>query len=222
MPQDITRKKLAGMIDHAVLPPAARADDLNAACDLARRYGVKTLCVKPCDVLPAVEALADSPVAVSTVVGFPHGGHLAATKAAEAAAAVADGAMELDMVANLGALRDGDFDAVRADIAAVVHAADGRCVKVILECCLLDEAAKRLACRAARQAGAQFVKTSTGFAAAGATVEDVRLLRAAVGSDMGVKAAGGIRTLADALAMIDAGANRLGVSATAIILDALD
>ena len=165
------------------------------------------------------------------MVGFPHGSPLTAIKAAEAAAAVADGAMELDMVANLGALRDGDFQAVRADIAAVVDAADGRCVKVILECALLDEPAKRLGCKAAGAAGANFVKTSTGFAgrhgrldgaSGGATVEDVRLLRSAVEPDMGVKAAGGIRTLADALAMIDAGASRLGTGATADVLDAID
>jgi len=152
------------------------------------------------------------------VVGFPHGAAHSEVKIAEAIRAVADGADELDMVVNVGRLLDGDLDYVRAEIAGVVGAAGGRIVKVILECCYLNRRQMAAACQVAEQAGADFVKTSTGFGAGGAVVEDVRFLRRCVGDRLGVKAAGGIRTLADALVMIQAGATRIGTSCTEQIL----
>jgi len=213
-----SRDELASMIDHAVLSPNATIDDLREGCELVRRLGVGCMCVRPCDVAAARAQLAGARVAVATVVGFPHGDAVTAIKAAEARQAVADGADELDMVLNIGALRSGRLDYVRDDIAAVVAAADGKIVKVILECCYLDRDRKVAACEAAVQAGADFVKTSTGTGPAGATVEDVALLRAHVPEGVGVKAAGGIRTLGDCLAMIEAGATRVGASATESIL----
>jgi len=214
----ITRATLAGMIDHAVLKPTATLEDLIAACDLADRCKVAGLCVRPCDVAAAAERLAGSGVAVGTVIAFPHGTAATEIKAAEAAQAVADGADELDMVINIARLLDGDMDNVRRDIAAVVRAAKGRVVKVIMECCYLDRERKLAACQAIAAAGAHFAKTSTGFGASGARVDDVCLLRANLPAEVGVKAAGGIASLADALAMIKAGANRIGTSKTESIL----
>ena len=219
MPQTPTREQLAKMIDHAVLAPQAGRAEVLAGCDVTMKYAVKCLCVKPCHNSLAAQTLAGSGVLVGAVVGFPHGADVTAIKAAQARAAVADGADELDMVLNIGALRDGDLDFLRLDIRAVVEAAQGRCVKVIFECALLDRAQKIAACQVAEQAGANFVKTSTGFAASGATIQDVQLMRQTVGPQMQVKASGGIRSLQDALAMIQAGATRLGTSATAGILD---
>jgi deoxyribose-phosphate aldolase len=220
--QDIAKADLAGMIDHSVLAPQAGLPELAAGCEIARRYAVKSLCVKPCHVRQAAAVLAGSGVLVAAVVSFPHGADVSAVKAAQARQAVADGAAELDMVINIAALREGDLDLVQEDIAAVVRAADGRCVKAILECAMLSDAQKIAGCLAAKRAGAAFVKTSTGFAASGATVDDIRLMRSTVGQEMGVKASGGIRSLGDAMAMVRAGANRLGTSATAAILDAMD
>lgn len=218
MTQPLTRAQLAGMIDHAVLSIMAGRADVAAACALARQLKVASVCVKPCHVTQAAGLLEGSGVLVSTVVSFPHGADSTSLKAKLARAAIADGAGELDMVINIGALIEGDLEGVEKDIAAVVAAAQGRYVKVILECAMLTDPKKLVGCQLALDAGACFVKTSTGFAAGGATVEDVRLLRAAVGDRAGVKAAGGIRTLAQAQAMIAAGANRLGTSSTAEIL----
>ena len=213
-----TRRQLAGMIDHAVLQPDATLDDLRAACRTARPLGVRSLCARPCDVACAAELLGSSGVAVGTVIGFPHGASHPHVKIAETLQAVADGANEMDMVINIGRLRDGDAQYVQEEIAGVVRAAGGRCVKVILECCCLNEPQIIAGCLAAERAGSAFVKTSTGFGSHGATVEHVRLLRRQVSDRLGVKAAGGIRTLADALAMIEAGADRLGTSSTEDIL----
>jgi len=218
MTKPASRDQLASMIDHAVLSPEATIDDLIAGCELVRRLDVGCVCVRPCDVADVAARLSDTSVAVGTVVGFPHGSAVTAVKAAEARQAIADGADELDMVLNIGALRSGRIDYVRDDIAAVVAVAGGKIVKVILECCYLDRDQKMAACEAAVEAGASFVKTSTGTAPGGATVEDVALLRSQVPDNVGVKAAGGIRTLADALAMIEAGATRIGASATESIL----
>lgn len=220
--QAYTRKELAKTIDHSVLSAQAGAAALRAGCELARRYDVKSVCVKPCHVRLAAEILAGSGVRVAATLSFPHGADVPAVKADQARAAIADGVDELDMVINIAMLRDGDVDGLRNEIADVVRVAEGRCVKVILECALLNDEQKLAGCRAAELAGAQFVKTSTGFAPSGATVEDIRLIRSALPETMHVKAAGGIRTAPDALAMIRAGADRLGTSATAAILDALD
>jgi len=217
----ITRRQLASMIDHAVLKPDATLGDVRAACDLVKQYEIGALFVRPCDLAEAHSLLSGSEVRLGSVVGFPHGSSHTNCKAAEAQQAVADGADELDMVVNVARLKDGQLDYVRNDIAAVVAAAEGRTVKVILECCYLTRSEMRAGCAASAQAGAAFVKTSTGFAAGGARIEDVRFLREQVGDRLSVKAAGGIRTLADALAMIRAGADRIGTSSTEDILQEL-
>lgn len=200
------------MIDHTILKADATEKDVRRLCDEARAYGFATVCVNSCWTALAAELLAGSGVGVTTVVGFPLGAMSTAGKAAETAAAVADGATEIDMVINIGRLKAGDDDFVRDDIAAVVKAAGDAGVKVIIECCLLTDAEKVRACEASVAAGAAFVKTSTGFSTGGATVEDVRLMRATVGDRCKVKAAGGIHTREEALAMIEAGADRLGCS----------
>jgi len=217
----LTRESLAVRVDHAALKPELTRNELRAACELVARLRTASICVQPCNVAPAKAMLAGSGVMVGTVAGFPLGATTPRAKAAETRQAVLDGADEIDMVLNIGRLIDGDVGYVERDIAAVVAAADGRCVKVILECCCLTDEQKIAGCKAAVAAGAKFVKTSTGTASGGATVEDVRLLRNTVGSAAGVKAAGGIRTLADVEAMIAAGATRLGCSATEAILDEL-
>ena len=214
----ITRNELAGMIDHAVLRPQTTPADLHAACEVATRYRVACLCVRPADVAQAVTILTGSGVTAGTVVSFPHGSCAPATKAAETRRAIEEGAGELDMVLNIGRLIGGDVNYVRDEIAVVVESAGGRIVKVIFENHYLTDEQIAAACRASVEAGASFVKTSTGFAPTGAAVADVRLMREQVGESVGVKAAGGIRTLADALAMIDAGATRIGTSGTQAIL----
>jgi len=213
---------IAALIDHTILKPEATRDDVVKICREARQYGFASVCVNPYWV-PLVHAeLAGSPVKVCTVVGFPLGATSTEAKVAETAAAVRVGAQEIDMVINIGALRSGDHDTVRQDIRRVVETAHeaGAIVKVILETALLDDAQKTVACRLAAQAGADFVKTSTGFSTAGATAHDVALMRGVVGPAMGVKAAGGIRTLADLRAMTEAGATRIGASASIKIVEA--
>jgi deoxyribose-phosphate aldolase len=218
----MTRAELARILDHSVLKPESTQNDIQAGIDAVRTLGVGFYCVQPCWVKLAATALAGSAATVVSVVGFPHGCDLPDVKARAAALAVADGAREIDMVIDIGALRSGRQDIVAADIDAVVRAVPGVPVKAILETSALDDAQKRLACRIAVAAGAAFVKTSTGFhASGGATVDDVRLMREIVGTEVGVKASGGIRTLADAMAMIDAGANRIGTSASGAILAAM-
>ena len=214
--------ELAKLLDHSVLKPEASEHELMAGAEAVREWRIGYYCVQPCWVAAATRALAGSDSRVVAVVGFPHGCERSVVKAAEARLAIADGAAELDMVLNLGALKGADAETVRSDIAAVVKAASGAPVKVILETGALTDDEKRLACKLVREAGAAFVKTSTGFhPSGGATVADVRFLRAEVGPEFGVKASGGIRSLADALAMLDAGANRLGTSASTTILAAL-
>lgn len=205
---------IASLIDHTLLAPQAGPGQVEQLCREATEYGFKAVCVHAWHVKRAASALQGSWVLPITVVGFPHGASLSAVKAFEAAQAVAVGALEIDMVLNAGALVSGDSEFVAQDIAAVVQAVPGVPVKVILETCLLSDEQKRLACVLAREAGAAFVKTSTGFGSKGATCEDVRLMRETVGAGMGVKASGGIRNLATALELIRAGADRIGTSSS--------
>ena len=217
----ITYEQLAKVIDHSLLRPELTREDVIAGCALARQYNTASVCVKPCHVRLAVAQLAGSDVNVGTVIGFPHGGHVTAVKVAEAQQAMDDGAVELDMVLNIGELRSGSLEYVQADIQAVCAAAHARGakVKVIFENAYLTDEQKVLACRLSEAAGADWVKTSTGFAPSGATLEDLRLMRASVGPQVQVKAAGGVRTLDALLAVIDAGCTRSGATATAAILD---
>src|SRR5215207_2585319 len=217
----ITYEQLAKVIDHSLLRPELTEADVIAGCELAARYHVATVCVKPCHVRLAQEALKDSDVIVSTVVGFPHGSNQTAIKVAEAQLAMDEGALELDMVLNIGQLRSGKHDFVHDDIKAVCDMAHARGVKVkvIFENSYLTDQEKITACKLSESAGADWVKTSTGFASGGATLEDLRLMRANVGENVQVKAAGGVRTLPVLLDVIDAGVTRCGVTATATILD---
>ncbi|MBN1648877.1 MAG: deoxyribose-phosphate aldolase [Spirochaetales bacterium] len=203
---------LADYIDHTYLKPQGTDAEISALCNEAKEYGFFSVCVNPCWITLCKKLLAGSKVRVAAVIGFPLGAMTSEAKAWEAAQAVGLGADELDMVINIGRLRAGDDEYVRADIGAVVEKSGKALVKVIIENCLLTKDEKIRACRLAKQAGAGFVKTSTGFNGEGATVEDVKLMRETVGPDMGVKAAGGVRTRDDALAMIRAGATRIGTS----------
>jgi deoxyribose-phosphate aldolase len=209
---------LAQHIEHAVLSPQATDEDLRAAVRTAIRWNVRTLVVKPCHVAAAARLLAGTKVRLATVIGFPHGGQTTEVKAFETRRAIEQGAREVDMVLDIGALRASNLVQVLHDIRSVVEAAAGRPVKVILETAYLEDWQKRLACRLAARAGAAYVKTSTGFAARGATVEDVALMRRTVGQKLGVKAAGGIRTHAEAVALREAGADLIGTSQTEAIL----
>jgi deoxyribose-phosphate aldolase len=213
---------IAALIDHTLLKPEATAADIRKVCAEARHYGFASVCVNPYWVRLVAGELAGSPVKVCSVVGFPLGASATEIKVAETAAAIRDGAQEIDMVLNIGELRGGNSDAVRADIKAVVDAAHagGAIVKVILETALLSDEQKVAASLLAREAGADFVKTSTGFGPGGATAADVALMRRTVGPAMGVKASGGVRTLEDLKAMAAAGANRVGASASVKIVEA--
>ncbi|MDK2932163.1 MAG: deoxyribose-phosphate aldolase [Bacillota bacterium] len=214
-----TARDLAAIIDHTLLKPEATKDQIVKLCEEAMEFGFASVCVNPTYVSLAAGLLKDTPVKVCTVVGFPLGASTPLVKAVEVRDAIAAGAREIDMVINVGALKSGDDDLVGRDIRAVVEAARGRAlVKVILETALLTNDEKVKACLIAKAEGADFVKTSTGFGPGGATVEDVRLMRKVVGADMGVKAAGGIRTLETALAMVEAGASRIGASASVAIV----
>ncbi len=218
----MTRRDLAQILDHSVLKPEATERDVLAGADLVRGRGIGFYCVEPSFVALSAEVLHDTGARVVSVVGFPLGCDRSTVKAHAAELAVRDGAAEIDMVMNVGRLKSGRSQAVADEIAQVVRAVHGIPVKVILETCLLSDEEKVIACRLVRDAGATFVKTSTGFnPGGGATARDVRLLRETVGAGFGVKAAGGIRTLSDALALLEAGANRLGTSSSAAILDAL-
>jgi deoxyribose-phosphate aldolase len=217
----ITYEQLAKVIDHSLLRPELTEADIAAGCELAARYHTATVCVKPCHVRLAKECLKDSDVMVSTVIGFPHGSNVTAIKVAEANQAMNEGAVELDMVLNIGELRSGRNDYVCEEIQAVCDNAHARNVKVkvILENAYLTDDQKVTACKLAEAAGADWVKTSTGFAPSGATLDDLRLMRRSVGDKVQVKAAGGVRTLPALLDVIDAGATRCGATATAVILD---
>ena len=206
-------KPIASYIDHTLLKADATMDDITRIAGEAASYGFASVCANPCWVPLCRKLLDGTGVKVCTVVGFPLGAASSRAKAAETAAAVEDGADEIDMVINIGYLRSGMDDEVLGDIKAVREACLGKVLKVIIEACLLTDEEKIRACRLAEEAGADFVKTSTGFSSGGATVADVALMRKAVGGRLKVKAAGGIRTLADARAMIGAGASRIGASA---------
>lgn len=207
-------------IDHTLLKPEATKDDISKLCDEAKEHKFFSVCINPAYVRFAREKLKDTDVKVATVIGFPLGSTTKEVKAYEAENAIKNGADELDMVINVGALKDKNYDLVKEDIEAVVNVAkDKALVKVIIETCLLDNEEKKKACELAKEAGADFVKTSTGFSTAGATEEDVKLMREVVGEDMGVKASGGIRDYEKAMKMIEAGATRLGASSSIKIVE---
>jgi len=213
------KKSMASVIDHTILKPEATKEDVKKLCQEAVKYGFASVCVNPCYAKFTAEQLKGSNVKTCVVIGFPLGANTTEVKAFETKKAVDDGAEEVDMVINVGALKNGEDQVVLNDIKAVVEAAAGKAiVKVILETCLLNREEKIKACLLAKEAGAHFVKTSTGFNKGGATVEDVELMRKTVGDQMGVKASGGIRTYEDALAMIKAGATRIGASASVKIV----
>lgn len=205
------------LFDHTILKADARKADVEKICAEAKEYGFMSVCVNSFYTAFAAEQLKESDVKVCTVIGFPLGQMSTRAKAAETEIAVADGAEEIDMVINVGALKDKEYETVLADIREVKKACGGALLKVIIEACLLTEEEKVKACELSKEAGADFVKTSTGFSAGGATKEDVALMRKTVGEAMGVKASGGIRTKEKAEEMIEAGANRLGTSATVSI-----
>jgi len=209
---------LARYIDHTALKPDVSYVQVVKLCEEARLHGFASVCVNPSLVPCCADLLKGSGVKVCTVIGFPLGATATEVKAFEAANAIKEGADELDMVIDIGALKDGDTDTVHHDIAAVRAASVGKVLKVIIETVLLTDEQKVLACQIAKECGADFVKTSTGFAGGGATVADVALMRRTVGPDMGVKASGGIRDAASAQALIDAGATRLGCSASVAIV----
>jgi deoxyribose-phosphate aldolase len=212
---------LAKMIDHSLLQPTLTDADLEAGCRLAREYGVASVCIKPYAVRRAADLLAGSAVAVGTTVGFPHGGHVTDVKVAEALRAVDDGAAELDMVVNVGKVLSRDWRYVTDDIRTVVEAAHGRAarVKVIFENCFLQDEHKERLCRICGEVQADFVKTSTGYGDAGATDEDLRLMRRCAPPHVQVKAAGGVRTFERLLAVRALGVSRVGATATKAILD---
>jgi deoxyribose-phosphate aldolase len=215
-------RRVAALIDHTILKPEASRHDVERVCAEAVRYGFATVCVNPAWVPLVAARLRGSSVKVCTVAGFPLGASATEIKAKEAEAAIRVGAHEVDMVMNVGALKSGDADTVRLDIAAVAEVChrSKALLKVILECALLTDPEKTLACRLCRDAGADFVKTSTGFASSGATTKDVALMRSVVGEGIGVKAAGGIRTLEHLYQMVRAGADRIGASASVMIVEA--
>lgn len=219
MSSTVTVAEIAATIDHAILKPELTRADVDEQLALVARYGVFSACVRPSDVAHAYEVLEGSGVAVCAVIGFPHGTTDTKTKVAEAVEALDNGASELDMVLNIGRLRSGMLDDVEADIRAVVTAAGEHVVKVILETAYLSDDEIVAACQASERAGAAFVKTSTGFAGGGATVEHLTLMRASVSDAVQVKASGGVRGLDTLLQMRDLGVTRFGTSATATILD---
>lgn len=205
--------ELNRMIDHTILKPEATEAAVQKIIDEAKEYNFFSVCINPCWVAFASEQLVDTDVAVCTVIGFPLGANTPEVKAYEAADAIKNGANEVDMVINIGALKSQQYDYVRQDIQGVVDAAKGKAlVKVIIETALLTDEEKVKACELAKEAGADFVKTSTGFSTGGAKVADIRLMRETVGPDMGVKASGGVHNAEEALAMIEAGATRIGAS----------
>lgn len=210
--------KLNTYIDHTILGQDARKEDVRKICQEALEYEFKTVCVQPYWISFCKEVLAGSNVGITTVVGFPLGANRPEVKAFETQMAIEDGADEIDMVLNVGALKSGLLDQVKEDILAVRKASTGKVLKVILETCLLSREEIVLACEMAQEAGADFVKTSTGFSSGGATLEAVKLMSQTVGSKMGVKASGGIRDQETAMAMIDAGATRIGASKSISIL----
>jgi deoxyribose-phosphate aldolase len=219
----LTESEIARLIDHTLLKPDATQDEIRKLCAEALQYEFASVCVNPWNVAQAAELLRASAVKVCTVVGFPLGATLPEVKVFEAQKSIERGAQEIDMVINIGALKSGLLPAVEADIHGVVAASHhgGAICKVIIETCLLTREEKIQASLAAKNAGADFVKTSTGFSTAGATPEDVRLIRETIGSNTGIKAAGGVRTLEDLQKMVEAGATRIGASAGVKIIQQL-
>ena len=212
---------LARIIDHTLLKAEATYSEIERLCAEAKEYGFASVCVNPVWVSKAYDILKETDVKVCTVIGFPLGAATAEVKAFETENAIANGATEVDMVINIGLLKCGRDDEVEEDIRAVTKAAEGKALtKVIIETCLLTDEEKVRACEIAARAGADFVKTSTGFSTGGATVEDVALMRKTVGDDLGVKASGGVRSLEDLMKMVDAGANRIGTSSGVKIMEA--
>jgi len=219
-----SQRNIASLIDHTILKPEAVRSDVKTICAEALKYGFASVCVNSFWTPLVTSELRGSAVKVCTVAGFPLGAASTAAKIAETRAAMADGAQEIDMVINVGALRGGETGIVETEIRTLADAAhgEGAILKVIIETALLNDEEKILACRTAVAAGADFVKTSTGFSRSGATANDVALMRRTVGPSIGVKASGGIRTLGDLQAMVAAGANRIGASASVRILEAAD
>ena len=207
-------KDLASFIDHTILKPDASREEVEKICREAKEYNFASVCVNPYYVKLVSESLKGTDVGITCVVGFPLGQNTSENKGFETKEAIDLGASEIDMVINIGALKNRELDIVRKDIKNVVDKAKGRLVKVIIETCLLTKDEKILTCKIAKDCGADFVKTSTGFSSGGATTEDVRLMKSIVGENIGVKASGGVRTLKDAKAMIEAGASRIGASAS--------
>lgn len=204
---------IKSMIDHTILKPDAKKDEIQALCQEAKEFGFYAVCVNPYYVSLCKDLLEGSKVKIATVIGFPLGANTSDIKALETKKAIDDGADEIDMVINIGALKDGDYGVVRDDIKAVVEAAKGRArVKVIIETSLLTDDEKIKACELSLEAGADFVKTSTGFSTGGATVEDVKLMKSVVKDKMEIKASGGVRDFETARKMIEAGARRIGTS----------
>lgn len=201
------------MIDHTVLKADTPLETIKRICDEAMEYGFASVCINPCHVAYCADYLKDSDVNVCTVIGFPLGANTSAVKAFETKDAIANGADEIDMVMNIGALKDKNYDLVRDDVKAVVEAANGTLVKVILETCLLTEDEIKKSCELCVEAKADYVKTSTGFSTRGATIEDVRIMKEAVHGKAKVKAAGGVRTPEDMVKIVAAGADRIGTSA---------
>ena len=207
------------MIDHTVLKADTPLETVKRICDEAMEYGFASVCINPCHVAYCADYLKDSDVNVCTVIGFPLGANTSADKAFETKDAIANGADEIDMVMNIGALKDKNYDLVRNDVKAVVEAANGTLVKVILETCLLTEDEIKKACELCVEAKADYVKTSTGFSTRGATIEDVQIMKAAVQGKAKVKAAGGVRTHEDMVKIVEAGADRIGTSAGCSLVD---
>jgi len=214
-----SKEKIAKTIDHSLLKPEMTRAQVAEGCEIARHYAVASVCCKPSDVAFCAELLRGSGVEVGTVVGFPHGSSTTETKVFETKQALQDGATEIDLVLNIGKLKSGLFEEVKDDIAAVVDAAQGRIVKVILENAYLTDDEKVKACQLCEAAGAHYVKTSSGYAPSGATIEDVKLMRASVSPHIKVKSAGGVRTLDALIEMIDAGVERSGATTTNVMLD---
>ncbi|HFI0610769.1 TPA: deoxyribose-phosphate aldolase [Streptococcus suis] len=211
--------KVNKYIDHTILKPESTQEQVEKIVAEAKEYDFASVCVNPTWVALAAESLKDSDVKVCTVIGFPLGANTPAVKAFETKDAISNGADEIDMVINIGALKTGNYDLVLEDIKAVVTASGDKLVKVIIEACLLTDDEKVKACQLSQEAGADYVKTSTGFSTGGATVADVALMRKTVGPDMGVKASGGARSYEDAIAFIEAGASRIGASSGVAIMN---
>jgi deoxyribose-phosphate aldolase len=216
----VDKKYLASIIDHTVLKADALPEEIIKICQEAAEYKFASVCINPCYVKLAASQLAHSEVKVCTVIGFPLGANSSLVKAFEAITAIEEGATEVDMVINIGMLKAGKYDYIKQDIEAVVNAAKGKAlVKVIIETCLLTDEEKIKVCEIAKEAGTDFVKTSTGFSKWGAKAEDIKLMRDTVGPNIGVKASGGVREYEDAAKMVEAGATRIGASASIKIIE---